>query len=101
MCELTPSHVARRILEYLRRHPDAQDTIVGIAEWWLPKGKTKTPLKIVESALEELVAKDLVIERTRKDSQIHYRMNINKLREIELVLDGVSYEPADKERKDR
>jgi hypothetical protein len=94
MCELTLSHVARGILDYLRSHPEAQDTIAGIAEWWLPKGNVKTPLKDVESALEELVAKELVIERTSRDFQIHYRMNVDRLREIDAVLDGLSHGPA-------
>ena len=31
------SHVAKAILAYLLEHPDAQDTLAGIAEWWLPE----------------------------------------------------------------
>jgi hypothetical protein len=87
MNEPTISHVARGILDYLRKHPEAQDTAAGISEWWLPKLKVKTLLKDVESALEELVAKELVLERTSRNSQTHYRMNVNKMSEIEALLD--------------
>ena len=86
MCEPTISPVARGILDYLRKHPEAQDTAAGIFEWWLPKLKVQTLLKEVENALEELVAKELV-ERTSRNSQTHYRMNVNKLSEIEALLD--------------
>lgn len=87
MSELSISEVARGILDYLRRHPEAQDTAAGISEWWLPKGKIETPLKEVESALEELVAEQFILERASRNSQTHYRMNANKVREIEALLD--------------
>ena len=88
MCEMTQSHVARRILDYLRRHPEAQDTLAGIAEWWLPEEKITTRTKTIEEALDELVAKNLVIGRTGTDSQIHYRINVTKLAEIEAILES-------------
>ena len=87
MCDKTRSHVALQILDYLRSHPDAQDTLAGIAEWWLPEGNIKTQLKTVAEALAELVAKDLVIQRKSKDDQIHYRINQKKLPEIESLLE--------------
>jgi hypothetical protein len=88
MCEMTQSHVARGILEYLRRHPEAQDTVAGIAEWWLPEEKIQTRTRTVEEALAELVARNLVIGRTSTDSQIHYRINVTKLAEIEAILEN-------------
>jgi hypothetical protein len=80
------SHIAKAILSYLLEHPDAQDTLAGIAEWWLPEEKTKTQLAIVKDALDQLVAQELVLERRSKDLQTHYRINDQRLKEIERLV---------------
>lgn len=41
---------------YLRERPDAADTLVGIAEWWLPAALRDTPAERIRQALSELVA---------------------------------------------
>lgn len=41
---------------YLRERPDAADTLVGIAEWWLPAPLRATPTERIRLALAELVA---------------------------------------------
>ena len=76
------SDIAQAILEYLLEHPDAQDTLGGIAEWWLPEEKTKARLAIVKAALHQLAVEGLVLERRGKDSQTHYRINGQRLQEI-------------------
>lgn len=86
MYEVRRSHVARAILDYLLAHPDAQDTLAGIAEWWLPEEKMKTRITIVKDALDQLVAKALVLERRGKDLQTHYRINGQRLKEIEKLV---------------
>jgi Fe2+ or Zn2+ uptake regulation protein len=80
------SETAQAILEYLHEHPDAQDTLAGIAEWWLPEEKTKARLAIVKAALHQLAAEGLVLERRSKDSQTHYRINGQRLQEIEKLV---------------
>jgi len=45
----------RAITRYVGRHPQASDTLAGIADWWLPEGMHAT-LRELESALDELVA---------------------------------------------
>ena len=86
MYEVSRSHIARAILDYLLEHPDAQDTLAGIAEWWLPEEKIKTRLAIVKDALDQLVAKALVLERRGKDMQTHYRINGQRFKEIEKLV---------------
>lgn len=80
------SHVAKAILAYLLEHPDAQDTLAGIAEWWLPEEDQNTQLAIVKNALDQLVAQDLVLEKRSKDLQTHYRINDQRLKEIEKLV---------------
>jgi hypothetical protein len=80
------SHVAKAILAYLLEHPDAQDTLAGVAEWWLPEQETNTQLAIVKDALDQLVTQELVLERRSKDLQTHYRINDRRLKEIEQLV---------------
>ena len=86
MSEEKRAQIAQAILNYLLEHPDAQDTLAGIAEWWLPDEKTKTGLAVVKSVLDQLVAQGLVIERQVKDLQTHYRINSQRLKEIEELV---------------
>lgn len=83
---LTRSQVARAILEYLHQHPDAQDTLGGIAEWWLADDKVKTRTVTIKEALDELIEKGFVLAQKGKDLQIRYRMNEQRVRDIEAVL---------------
>jgi hypothetical protein len=86
MYEVRRSLVARAILEYGRKNPDAQDTIAGVAEWWLTEVKIKAPLATVKGALADLVDRGLVLRHSGKDAQVHYRINARRLKEIEAVL---------------
>jgi len=86
MNEPSTSRVARAILEYLHKNPNAQDTLSGIAEWWLPKQQIRTQTSIVRSALGLLLAESLILEVKGKDSQTHYRINDRKWAQIERML---------------
>ena len=86
MNNVSTSRVARAILQYLHNNPDAQDTLAGIAEWWLPKRIT-TQATTVKEALELLIAHELVLEVKGKDAQCHYRINDRKRAQIETMLE--------------
>lgn len=70
--------VALQILAYLRTHRDAQDTIEGIAEWWLLEQRIRHVINEVKKALTELVAQGMVLEHIGRDGRIHYRLNPRK-----------------------
>jgi hypothetical protein len=90
MSELERSHIAQAILAYLAENPDAQDTLAGIAEWWLLEQQIKTQTATVKEVLAELVSGELILERKGQDSQIHYRINSGKLKEIKVMLEEKS-----------
>ncbi|MFN7997438.1 MAG: hypothetical protein U0Q18_27725 [Bryobacteraceae bacterium] len=48
------------ILRYLVSHPDARDTVEGIAEWWLPPLSTHS-IADIRGALERLEARNLIL----------------------------------------
>ena len=52
--------ISRMILDYLRRNPDAGDTLEGIAKWWLETERIESSVEGVADALESLVEQGLV-----------------------------------------
>jgi Fe2+ or Zn2+ uptake regulation protein len=77
------SEFTHEILEYWVDHPDAQDTLNGIVQWWLLDRRIRYQREQVREALAELVRQELVVEVRSPDSQSRYRINQSKLKEIE------------------
>jgi hypothetical protein len=48
--------VAEAIRHYLVEHPQAMDTLEGIAEWWLLRQEIRVAVQRVERALGQLTA---------------------------------------------
>jgi hypothetical protein len=72
--------LALQIMAYLSTHRDAQDTVEGIAEWWLLEQRIRNVITEVKKALAELVAHGLVLERKGRDGRVRYRLNPRKQR---------------------
>ncbi len=85
-CSTGKSQIVYEILAYLVENPEAQDTLVGIVEWWLLEQQIKRQTARVKKALAELVSKGLILERKGKDSRTHYRINRRKYKEIQVLL---------------
>lgn len=86
LCFKDKSQIAHAILAYLRDHPEARDTVDGIAQWWLLDQKIKCQIEMVKETLTELTEKGFLIEQEGRDSQIHYRINQVRLGEIRSLL---------------
>ena len=86
--EPTPrrSPIFYQILAYFADHPQAQDTVEGIVEWWLLEQRIKRASTQVKAALAQLVAEGLVIARKGTAGRVYYRVNRLKLREIRRLL---------------
>jgi hypothetical protein len=74
------------ILAYLVDNPEAQDTLEGIVEWWLLDRGILNRTAEVRAALAELMSKRLIVERKDRDARSHYRVNQQKSRDIEFLL---------------
>jgi hypothetical protein len=83
---LRRSETARDILAYLAAHPDAQDTLEGIVEWWLLEQRIRKQMAQVRESMAHLVAENLVLERRGKDSRTHYRINPRQMKKIRELL---------------
>ena len=66
------SQIGYQILAYLAEHPEAQDTVEGIVEWWLLERQIKFQTTRVKEALSELVSKGLVLQQKGSSSQTHF-----------------------------
>jgi len=86
MCQTCEEQTSEEILAYLVEHPEAQDTVEGIVEWWLLEQGLKRRAAAVKEALAELVASRYVVERQGRDERTHYRVNRRKMKEIRYVL---------------
>ena len=75
-----------RVLAYLVEHPNAQDTLEGIVEWWLLEQEIVRGKAEVKLVLVELVAANLLCERHSRDRRIRYRLNPEKKDQIQRLL---------------
>jgi len=64
------SKIARDILRYIEKNPEATDTAEGITKWWLAD---KYSVSEVAEALSKLVEEGAVSQRRGKNSQTVYK----------------------------
>jgi hypothetical protein len=80
------SDVEREILSYLIEHPDAQDSIEGITQWWILERRIQAMLTSVQRIVDELAARQWLIQTKSHDEISMYRVNKEKLHEIQSYL---------------
>ena len=56
----TPVDPRREIVEYLRAHPSAADTVDGIIQWWLIRQRYETARDVIQRALDDLVEQGVI-----------------------------------------
>lgn len=65
---------SRRIMDYLHRHPDASDTLEGIAAWWLDQQHIEQLVEEVTEALELLVKKGFLSVHKKNSGTTTYKI---------------------------
>jgi hypothetical protein len=87
--------LADQVLAYLVQHPQAQDTMEGVVEWWLLEQGIHYGIGEVEAALSDLVQTDYLVARQCRDGRTYYGLNRAKEREIRMHLDSApsAHEP--------
>jgi len=63
------------ILNYLRKNPDAGDTLEGITRWWLEQEKIEISVDRAVEALESLVQKGEIRVQKVKGGSTFYKVN--------------------------
>ena len=82
-------------------HRDAQDTVEGIAEWWLLEQRIRHVITQVKQALVELVAQGMVLERAGRDGRVRYRLNPRKRNKAAQYLQHITSTPTATASSDR
>jgi hypothetical protein len=83
-----PNDIARAILGYLARNPQAQDTLEGVAQWWLLDRMVEREVANIEQTLATLVGMGLLIANDDRTSRRHYRLNPARFEEVIALLAG-------------
>jgi hypothetical protein len=66
------AQIQEAIREYVRDHPDAADSDVGVQNWWLRGELRNRSLEEVRCALDALVAAGVLVETQMPDRRIVY-----------------------------
>ena len=69
--------IDQEILEYIKSHPQANDTAEGVATWWL----LNKPEHLVQQALDQLVVMRRIKVQLTADGRKHY-FGLSKEEEI-------------------
>ena len=81
MCLPTPSlpSPAPEILDYLARHPEAQDTIEGILHWWVLEACIRKWAPKIAETVAQLVEQGFLEEKLSSDGKIFYHISARYL----------------------
>jgi hypothetical protein len=77
--------IARAVLRYLETHPEAKDTLEGIARWWLERERSERLLEDVERAVALLLSSDLVLETRRHGMPPYYQINPSRRQAVTKI----------------
>lgn len=61
--------LARAIVRYVNAHPDASDTIEGVARWWVASEAEDVPVDVLERALDMLTERRVLTVRVLPDGR--------------------------------
>jgi hypothetical protein len=70
---------APEILDYLARHPDAQDTIDGILHWWVLDACIRKWAPKIAETVAQLVELGFLEQSQSADGRVFYRASANYL----------------------
>lgn len=86
------AELTRALLSYMFENAAASDTLDGIVEWWLLDRRVADSMTEVKSVLDDLVSRNLVVQRTAPDKRVHYSVNRHKEKQIRELLRARSAE---------
>jgi hypothetical protein len=85
--ESSVSGLSLAILGYLVKRPQAQDTVEGIARWWLNQWRVEIVAGMVRKAVRELCERQLLVEvEDRYAAEPRYGLNQSAMEQIQALL---------------
>jgi hypothetical protein len=86
VCLPDKSQIAREILTYLGKHPNAQDALDGILQTWLLDRGNKYNPTMVQEVVKDLVLEGTILESKVPGTQSVYRLNNAKRDRLKELL---------------
>jgi len=74
---------ASEILDYLARHPEAQDTLDGILHWWVLDSCVKRWASRIAQTVAQLVEQGFLEEKPSPDGQTFYHVSPRYLSKLQ------------------
>ncbi len=71
--------LAAMIRGYVLEHPNAADTVEGVARWWVGGDASDAWLRRVQGAIEQLIDQHMMARRTLRDGTVIYERNRDDL----------------------
>jgi hypothetical protein len=68
----TVERLARAIARYVDAHPNASDTLEGVARWWVAADAEQAPLDALQRALDALTDREVLTRRVLPDGRRVY-----------------------------
>ena len=78
--------ITRAILGYLLKHPDAGDTLEGIASWWIARELIESETTRITKIIEALLNEGFLLKQVQEDKTTFYYLNKEKLPDIENII---------------
>lgn len=74
---LREQEITEAILEYFAEHPNASDTLEGIAEWWIMRQQVRFEVEMLANVLRHLTAAGL-LQKVGEGDQALYQLKAEK-----------------------
>ncbi len=72
------ARIAAEIVDYVRVHDNAADTLDGITDWWITRQRIHEQRRRVEQALAHLCSEGLLAKKVLPDGSVLYRATKGK-----------------------
>lgn len=73
--------VVRLIKNYLQTHPDCEDTVTGITQWWVKQQKFADSMAAVDNALK-ILALQGDVSSVERNNKTYYRLTKKQRKDV-------------------
>jgi hypothetical protein len=74
----TIDRLLRAIVRYVTAHPNASDTVEGVARWWVAADAEQVPLDVLRHALDLLTDRQVLTRRELRDGRHVYAVSTGR-----------------------
>jgi hypothetical protein len=76
-CWWSEADISQAVVDYLAEHPQAMETLEGIAEWWIMRLQVRVNVELLEKVLYQMTEEG-VLERVGRGERALYHLSRSK-----------------------